>query len=103
MDSFGTTLKDRAKALGLSNATVAERAGLDARRYGHYVTGRNEPDLATLVRIARVLKTTPNLLLKFETEERSAKVEALLAAARELNDTQLEMLIDFAEATVRKK
>lgn len=47
----------------MSNAEVARRAGLSERRYGNYVSGRREPDLATLVRIASVLATTPNDLL----------------------------------------
>ncbi|WAC49793.1 helix-turn-helix transcriptional regulator [Asticcacaulis sp. SL142] len=103
MDIFSTRLRERAKTLGFSNATVAEKVGLDSRRYGHYVTGRNEPDLATLARIAVVLKTTPNYLLGFEETELPAKLEALVGAAKHLNDVQIEMLIDFAEATLRKK
>lgn len=63
MEVFARNLKKRAEELGISNAEVARRAGLSERRYGNYVSGRREPDLATLVRIAAVLATTPNDLL----------------------------------------
>lgn len=65
MGPFATNLRTRAEELGLSNAEVARRAGLSERRYGNYVSGRREPDLATLVRIAQVLDSTPDQLLSF--------------------------------------
>lgn len=102
MDAFAKNLKLRAQALDLSNAEVADRAGLDTRRYGHYVTGRSEPDLATLRRIAEVLKTTPNDLLDFSVPSSSPQISRLNAACQYLNETQIEMLIDFAEASLRK-
>ncbi len=52
----------------MADAEVARRAGLSERRYGHYVTGRNEPNLGTLVKLCNVLETTPNEMLGFDTE-----------------------------------
>ena len=63
MEGVGNRLRARARALGLSDAEVARRAGLGGRRYAHYVADEREPDLATLVRISRILGTTPNDLL----------------------------------------
>lgn len=63
MELFAENLRKRAEELGISNAEVARRAGLSERRYGNYVSGRREPDLATLVKIATVLATSPNDLL----------------------------------------
>lgn len=63
MELFAFNLRKRAEELGISHAEVARRAGLSETRYGNYVSGRREPDLATLVRIAAVLGTTPNELL----------------------------------------
>lgn len=63
MELFASNLRKRAEQLGISHAEVARRAGLSETRYGNYVSGRREPDLATLVRIASVLATTPNELL----------------------------------------
>lgn len=63
MELFAFNLRKRAEQLGISHAEVARRAGLSETRYGNYVSGRREPDLATLVRIASALATTPNELL----------------------------------------
>lgn len=66
MDGVGNRLRSRALELGLSDAEVARRAGLTATRYGHYVSDYREPDLATLVRICRVLGLRPDELLAYE-------------------------------------
>lgn len=79
MELFAANLRKRAEELGISNAEVARRAGLSERRYGNYVSGRREPDLATLIRIASVLATTPNELL---TNSMSESVPEELARQR---------------------
>ena len=66
MEGVGSRLRARALELGLSDAEVARRAGLTATRYGHYVSDYREPDLATLVRICRVLGLRPDELLAYE-------------------------------------
>ena len=107
MDGLGENLRKRADELGISNAEAARRAGLAERRYGNYVTGRNEPDLATLVRIAQVLKTSPNELLNFDgVTKTSSKGEILrdriAAAVDVLGNTDRESIATFAEALVKK-
>ena len=69
MDGVGGRLRARAMELGLSDAEVARRAGLTTTRYGHYVTDYREPDLATLVRICRVLGVRPDEVLCFSPAE----------------------------------
>jgi transcriptional regulator with XRE-family HTH domain len=102
MDAFAAKLRKRAKELQISNAEAARRIGLSERRYAHYVTGAREPDLATLVRIAKVLETTPNDLLGFGPEPKRAKRtilrDRLLAAANALDERALEIAVIQAEA-----
>jgi transcriptional regulator with XRE-family HTH domain len=102
MELFATRLRKRASELGISNAEAARRVGLSERRFAHYVTGAREPDLATLVRIARVLETTPNELLGFGVEPKRSKHsllrERLQVAARAMDDRSLEMIVIQAEA-----
>ena len=76
MQVFSNRLRLEAKALGLPDAEVARRAGLSERRYGNYVAGIREPDLATLVKIAAALSTTPNRLLGIEDAPRRLDVKA---------------------------
>jgi|GraSoiStandDraft_11_1057310.scaffolds.fasta_scaffold370970_1 transcriptional regulator with XRE-family HTH domain len=102
---LGEQLRARALELGLSDAEVARRVGLGARRYGHYVTGQREPDLRTLLLICKVLDTSPNQLLGLESAKkkksgRDKLVERLMAAVSTLDDDQLHLAIAQVEAIV---
>ncbi|CAN7541514.1 helix-turn-helix transcriptional regulator [Pararhizobium sp. LjRoot235] len=108
MESFAANLKKRAYELGLSNAEVARRAGLTERRYGNYITGRREPDLATLVRIANVLESTPNALLDFEKDATPRTTGDLLkakiaSAVNALKDSDLEVVAIAIEAVANHR
>lgn len=102
MELFANNLRQRAEQLGLAHAEVARRAGLSERRYGNYVSGRREPDLATLVRIAQVLETTPNNLLGVAGgSERDALGDKINSAASALAKPDREVLAACAEAILR--
>lgn len=103
MDLFASKLRERAEQLGISNSEAARRAGLDERRYAHYVRGRSEPDLATLVRIAKALDTHPNALLGLDNQGnagagKSILLERLTAAGESLPERELRSLTIQAEA-----
>lgn len=105
MDVFARKLKERAEQLSISNAEAARRCELDERRYAHYASGRREPDLATLVRIAQKLGTTPNWLLGLSTDgaeatRRSDMLDRLMAAGQALPEGELSSLVIQAEALV---
>lgn len=97
MNHFGENLRGRARALGLSDAEVARRTGLSERRYGHYVTGRRQPDFATLRQICLTLGVTPNDLLVNamvgEHDERALLTDRLMATANLLDLDRLRMAI----------
>jgi transcriptional regulator with XRE-family HTH domain len=101
MDIFSQRLRERAAQLGISNAEAARRCGLEERRYAHYVTGRREPDLDTLVRIAHSLGTSPNWLLGVEDARRSGLIERLVMAGEAMSKAQLAMTVTQAEAVMR--
>lgn len=103
MIMFASRLRQRAEELGISNAEAARRVGLSERRYAHYVSGKREPDLATLVRIAEVLGTTPNWLLVIEYSEAPPSAASLLKdrlrlAANAMSEQALEITVVQAEA-----
>lgn len=108
MEGVGTRLRKRARDLGLADAEVARRAGLSTQRYGHYVAGRREPDLAAFVRICRALDMTPNdvLLGPMRSVGRSSadKLAARLSAAvSSLNPDDLPLAVDLIEALVKRR
>jgi transcriptional regulator with XRE-family HTH domain len=106
MDLFAKRLRERARELGVSDAAVARRSGLTERRYSNYVGGRREPDLATVVRIAESLQTTPNDLLgvgdKKKTSSRTVLVDRLNSAALGLSDHDLEIVVLQTEALANR-
>jgi len=107
MDLFASRLRERAAELGIAHAEAARRAGLSERRYSHYVSGIREPDLATLVRIAEALRTTPDVLLGVADPKpasaRSRLMDRLNSAAQALTDQDLELVIVQTEALAGRK
>jgi transcriptional regulator with XRE-family HTH domain len=103
METLARRLQERAQQLGISNAEAARRIGLDERRYAHYASGRREPDLATLVRIADALGTSPNWLLGVTLNtSKDPKVVALIErfanATNGMTKQEIEMCVIQAEA-----
>ncbi len=84
---------------------MARRAGLSEKRYSNYVTGRREPDLATVVRIAKVLQTTPDRLLSFgdETDVEPIAQQRIRAAIGVLSPDDLETVAIMVEALASKR
>lgn len=106
MESFASNLRLRTTELGINQADVARRAGLSEKRYSNYVTGRREPDLATVVRIAKVLHTTPNQLLSFGADDQGAEPIAqqrIRAAIGVLSSEDLERVAIMVEALADKR
>lgn len=106
MDLFASRLRQRAKELGISNAEAGRRVGLSERRYANYILGNREPDLATVVRIAKALGTSPNWLLGADAEEddsgpQSNFLDRLNFAARSMATGDLELLTVQAEAIAK--
>jgi transcriptional regulator with XRE-family HTH domain len=108
MDLFAARLRQRAEELGITNAEAARRSGLSEGRYAHYVSGDREPDLATLVRIAAALETTPDRLLtvdakKAEPSRRAVLRDRLSSAAKALTEKDLELVVVQTEALARHR
>jgi len=103
METFSSNLKRRAEQLGISNAEVARRVGLSERRYGNYISGTRQPDLATLVKISSVLKTSLDELLsdKVSKPAKSTKrnlQERIASAVEVLNEEDLARIAIMLDA-----
>lgn len=107
MEEFARKLRERADALGVSNAELARRCGLGERQYAYYVSGQREPNLQTLVKIARVLKTTSDELLGMSDPpsqtERARLMDRLNVAAASLKDVELRTVVTQTEALANSR
>jgi transcriptional regulator with XRE-family HTH domain len=61
--SFGKTVRRRRQALGLTLEGLSERAKLSPNYLGTVETGRRDPSLSTVTKIAKALETTAAELL----------------------------------------
>lgn len=104
MEPFVTNLRYQTKLLGLSYAEAARRIGLSERRFGNYVKGDREPDLATLVRICQALNCSPSDLLGMESQAKSSRktdrTAKLVTLCEQMTEEDLELFIVQAEAVV---
>lgn len=62
-DAFSWQLFSRIRACGLTNAEVADRAGITPAQLSGYITGKTTPNSYTVYKLARVLKCNPSELL----------------------------------------
>lgn len=95
---MATNLRKRAEALKLSNAEVARRAGLTERTYGNYVLGRTEPNLSTLLNIAKVLQSSIDDLLRPNAEHAASTADRLTAVAALLSVDDQAIILAQTEA-----
>ncbi len=105
MKVFTENLRRRVEKLGLSLAEAARRIGLSERRFANYAVGAREPDLATLLRIAEKLDTTPDRLLGVETDgaeldEKAMLRQQLAADARALDVKSLRLSVSLMRTII---
>lgn len=76
---LGLNIKARRRALGLTQAQLAERLEVETETFSRFERGKHAPSLRTLVRLAATLQTTVAGLLGEERQEPEG--DATLAAA----------------------
>lgn len=107
MEIFAERLRQRAEELGLSLAEVARRAGVSDRSLSHYIGQRSEPNLATLVRLASILGTTPDDLLGIGDRDSGSMTERerlrrrVMSALDRLETPQLHLLVALLDVAVK--
>lgn len=94
---FKENLKAYRERAGLSRQDVAEKIHITANGYGLYETGRTEPKLDTLVKLAEVLGITTDMLLGKSAdiddfEKLKARIELYGFKVREESG---KVLVDF--------
>lgn len=68
MSVFSEMLRECLDRSGMTQATLAEYAGLTAPAISQMLSGTREPNLNSLLQICHGLKVTPNDLLAFHSE-----------------------------------
>ena len=63
MGALGKNLRAARKRLGLTQEQVAERSGVQAGEVSRIETGKRDPKVSTLERLAKAVETKPGRLL----------------------------------------
>lgn len=98
-----TVIREKRKALGLTQEQMADRLGVSAPAVNKWERGVTSPDIAILPALARLLETDINTLLCFE-EDLSDEEIALFCndVARIMKEDGTEAAFDAAEKKVRE-
>lgn len=91
-------LRDRRTALGWTQATLAEAAGVSTELVSRIERARCLPSLTTLVAFARALSTRPDDLLGFEPPSAGREIEAVTALMRAMPAARRREVRRIAEA-----
>jgi transcriptional regulator with XRE-family HTH domain len=62
--TFGQTLREIRRACRVSQDDLARHSGVDRSAISNYERGRREPNLRTIVKLARALDVAPASLLR---------------------------------------
>lgn len=101
----GRNIKERRGVLGLTQAQLAERLGVDTETLSRFERGKHAPTLKSLIRLAGLLQTTAADLLAEERPQASddatimsAWLDALSPEDRSFAMTMLKQYCDYFEA-----
>ena len=99
---LGARIKELRKAAGLSQETVAERVGIDAKHLSRLEVGGSYPSLDTLERLAQVFGVDLKDCFEFaHLDEPPALKSALTGLTRQLTDAQVRVAVKVLRAIVR--
>lgn len=62
--TFGHTLRETRRQTGVSQDDLARLSGVDRSAISNYERGRREPNLRTIVKLARAMNVSPSSLLR---------------------------------------
>ncbi len=100
---WGARLRDRARALGLTDSEVARRLDLTPRRYSSYVNETREPHFRDLLRICRALSLTPDHVLGARPVDPAEDTEQpTLAALRAMPAPARRLALAAVEAMAKE-
>lgn len=89
----------------LTQAQLAERAGLPAAAVSHFETGARKPSFENLVKLSEALSVTTDFLLGRETEPGAAgeEVAALFRDLGKASAADQEFIRDLLKARLKRK
>jgi transcriptional regulator with XRE-family HTH domain len=99
IERLSANIASQRKALGFTQAVLAERLGVDTETLSRFERGKHLPSLATLERLAGILRVTVAELLSEESPEPTDDALLLTSWLDGLAQTDREFAINQLKST----
>lgn len=99
-------IKSIRQSLGLTQKKTAEQLEISLPTYNHYETGRYEPDIKTLIKLADFFGCSVDYLLGHETkgiihlDSFSETQQKIIPLLQKLNDSQANYVLGWCSSTL---
>lgn len=102
-EQLGGKITRQRKAVGLTQAELAERVGVQPETISRIETGARAASLALIARVADALEVELHELVRFadRDEARASAIDRLLWFASRLSPGEIELLLDVGAAVVK--
>jgi len=102
MDMMGQNIKKKRLEMGMTQAELAEKAGLSNVHISHLETGSSTVSLESLVNICKALETTPDYILLGQYSITSERVASMIQS-KDLTQDELGFVVEFVELLSKRK
>ena len=101
---YGSFIRERRKSMGMKQEDLANLVGVKTISVTQWESGRNRPDVGTIIPLCRALKITPNDFFfgRISKSILKPEEESLLTTFRILPDHDRELLQAFATVMAEK-
>ena len=103
-NAIGARIKQRMEYLGISQASVCHKTGINSATMSQYISGKYRPSQPRIDTIAKVLKTTPQWLAgwsSFEMAEQDACLAEIAANYANFSAEGKQKLLELSELLVK--
>lgn len=94
---LGKSIAEKRKLIGWTQANVAEKLGLDTETISRFERGVSLPSLATLDRLAQVLKTSVGDLLSESSSQPSDQAEIISGWLSSLDEKDRSYVMELVK------
>lgn len=108
--AFKDRLRETRESLGLSQAELAQKSGLQAAAVSHFETGKRSPSFANLLKLSDALNVSTDYLLGRINEDQHGKgiaaaprAQQLFRNAEKLSDDSFDALEMMAKALLDRQ
>jgi transcriptional regulator with XRE-family HTH domain len=104
IDKLGKKIREVRKQRGLTQAELAEKAGISVNFIGKVERGIHSPSVTTIERIAEALNVKVSALFDFPEEipKKEYEIKELIRVLRDGNSSKIKIVTDIAKKIIEE-